>query len=325
MAYYDDSRWPAIKAPELYQARYNELPVEITSYKDALAWWDRRASDAWAGSGDRPVGKRDHNYRRMRKRADGSIEMDYNNHILCVWHPDNSITVNPWSTYASGPFERFVMPRKLSVRSSAQCGKIVYMLPDDNVEWRLTMETDAGTKRQSNPEILVCRAENPVNFVYNDETEMWEPANEYKCKPFQWLEIDRSSLREVSIKYNMPEFLSAITAALAMGADIETAKRHSELNAQSATLPTGEDILTLLEQNRFVEAASLVRPRETRTYDVATGKWTSEKEGLNSTDVKKIRHLAYHELGILYIESARIVTLPQLGNIENKIRDFGQV
>jgi 3'-phosphoadenosine 5'-phosphosulfate (PAPS) 3'-phosphatase len=66
-----------------------------------------------------------------------------------------------------------------------------------------------------------------------------------------------------------------------------------------------------------------VRSSEDRKWDAAAGKFVVETKGLNSTDIKKIRHVAYEQMGLLYLESERIVNLPQYNNIERKLADFG--
>jgi hypothetical protein len=323
MAYYDAANWPGVHTGMLNWCIQNEMPVEINSYDDALSWWKRRGDGSeYQGTNDRPVGKRDFRNRRMRQRPDGSIEFEYNQHVMCVWHPDKTITVSPVKGYTSGIFETCIMPKALEARDGPRTGKCVLIHPSNERHYRLDMETDTGKHNIANPEIMVVRADPSVNLRLNADNR-WEPANEMRCKPFEWLELNKSELREASKKYNIPEFIRAIETALQMGAEIKTSNAYSATQVRSATVSSGEDVLELLEQGRFVEAASLVRPRETRYYDHANKKWVVESQGLNSTDIKKIRHRAYEEMGLLYLESARVVTLPQWNNIERKLLDFG--
>lgn len=324
MAYYDYDRVQGhIREYEFRMAKYQFLPIEINSYADALDWWKRRDGEDFKGSSDRPVAKREWSHRRMRMRSDGSIEFEDSNHVLAVWHPDKTLTIDPFPTVRYGAFERFVVPRTLEVGLGTRSGKVIYLKPGDiDIRSRIKMETDTGVKCSINPDILVVRAENPVNLKLDRSSHRWEPTHEHRLKAFEWFELNKGELRKASVRYNIPEFVSAITAALQMGAEIKTSTAYSS-DGVAKSNAAGEDILTLLEQQRFVEAAALVRPAEERHYDTATGKWVTETKGLSSTDIRKIRHIAYEEMGLLYLEQETIVTLPQFNNIERKLKDFG--
>lgn len=326
--YYDYEQWcDRVSRYEYNQSVTFNMPIEITSYDQALDWYDRRKG-LWSNSKDRPIGKSNDYTRRMRMLTDDSIEFEYNQHVLCVWHKDNTLTVNPYDGYRSGYFDRFVMPRTIEAGAGARTGKIIFLKPDletqraGKAKWdRIQIEGIHGKKLVANPEILVVRAEKPVTLK-PDVGERWAPVSEMRCKPFYWYELDKGRLREASRQYNIPEFVTAIETAIQMGADIQTSKAYDTLSASRQT-SSGEDILTLLEQERYVEAAALVRPAEDRYYDQATGKYVVETKGLNSTDIKKMRQLAYVEMGLIYLESERVVTLPQFNNIERKLLDFG--
>lgn len=325
MSYYNPVRVPHIDKREVLMAQQYELPVEIVSYKQALEWWKKR--DGLWRSSDRPAGKTDHYTRRMRQRSDGTIVFDYSNNELAAWHPDNTLTVSPHGGYVNGAFDRFVMPRTIEASSGPRTGKVVLLKLQDEMMTsyrgrynQVQLETDSGTKWVTNPDILVVRAETPVT-LHRGDGGRWEPVSEFKLKPFYWYELDKGQLREASKKYNIPEFITAIETAIKLGADIETSKSWTDVNERKTE--SGEDVLTLLEQSRFVEAAALVRPAETSTYDSATGKWVTEKHGFNSTDIKRVRQMAYVEMGLIYLETERIVSLPQWRNIERKLLDFG--
>jgi hypothetical protein len=324
MAYYDLSRFGShINKWHLQWCQNNDMPVEINSYTEALDWWKRRDGQEYRDTNDRPVGKRDFRTRRMRMRSDGSIEFEYNGHVMCTWHPDQTLTVSPVRGYVSGIFESCVMPRSIETKDGPRVGKIVMIHPENERAWRITMDTDTGVKNMANPEIMVVRADPSVNLRLSPISGRWEPTNLGKCKPFEWLELNKGELRKASQKYNIPEFIRAIETALVMGADIKTRNAYASVGVKTDTVASGEDILTLLEQSRFVEAASLVRSSEDRKWDAAAGKFVVETKGLNSTDIKKIRHVAYEQMGLLYLESERIVNLPQYNNIERKLADFG--
>lgn len=321
IGYYDPSRWSHVPVHELMQAQGWQMPVEIVSYKQALEWWKKKINLWTQTNGDRPVGKVSDYNRRMRMRTDKTIVFDYCGHELAAWHPDNTLTVQPWSGYRNGAFDRFVMPRTVEVGSGARTGKVIHLRTADNLQkWdKITIESVNGVQYITNPDTLVVRAQDPV-LLHRDENGRWMPVNEMKCKPFYWFELDKGRLREASKKYNMPEFLSAIETAIQMGADIKTQDKYGY--AKDAN-EAGEDILELLEQGRYVEAASLIRASEDKTWDSVNNRYIVEKKGLNSGDVRAIRHKAYLEMGLVYLETDRIVTLPQFNNIERKLADFG--
>lgn len=320
-AYYDKAKWLNVTSHDYMCAVNANLPVEITSYAQALDWWKRR-DGLWTGT-DRPVGKPNDYSRRMRMGPDGSIEFEYDKHVLATWHPDKTLTVEPYPNNKWGAFERHVMPKSISVGAGVRSGKVIFLAPHEagRHQWRVNLETDTGAKNVVDPDVTVIRGDRPITLQRVGQYK-WEPVSELRCKPFYWFELDKGRLREASKKYNLPEFIAAISTAIQMGADIETSKAYDSNVARRKT-SGGEDILTLLEQERFVEAAALVRPAEDRQYDATQGKWVYEKKGLNSTDIKKIRHTAYIEMGLIYLESERVVTLPQFNNIERKLADFG--
>lgn len=322
MSYYIEEKFPDVDRHEFLLAQQLNLPVAIESYKDALWWWNQKSN--WRGSNDRPVGRIEDGRRRMRMNADKSISFEYSGHILCTWHPDNSIDVEPHPGYAYGPFDRFVMPRTIEVSRTTQLGALIYLKLDSSTNHRISIETETGKKYTVNPDVWVIRATEPINLKFDKDEGRWMPTNEYRCKPFEWLELDKSRLREASDKYNIPTFLRAIETAMQMGAEIETSKGYSVLNPESKLTSNGEDILTLLEEERFVEAASLVRANVNRTWDHTQNKMVEETQGLMQTDIKRIRGAAYAEMGLLFIETERMVNLRKLGTIENKLREYGK-
>lgn len=322
MSYYVEEKFPDVDRHEFLQAQQINLPVAIDSYKDALWWWNQRQH--WRGSPDKPVGRIEDGRRRMRMNADKSISFEYSGHTLCTWQPDNSIDVEPHPGYAYGAFDRFVMPRSIECGRTVQLGPMIYLKIGDAKPY-ITIETETGKRSGSNPDIWVIRAKGgPVNLSFDKDEDRWMPTNEYSCKPFEWLELDKSGLREASEKYNIPTFMRAIETAMQMGAEIKTSASYNVLDPETKLTAEGEDILTLLEEERFVEAAALVRANVNRTWDANQNKMVEETKGLMQTDIKRIRGAAYAEMGLLYLETARIVNLRQLGTIENKLRDYGK-
>jgi hypothetical protein len=323
MSYYIESKFPNVDRHEFLQAQQKNMPVAIESYKDALWWWNQRQN--WRGTNDRPVASIEDGRRRMRMNPDKSISFEYNGHVLATWRTDNSIDVEPYSGYLYGPFDRFVMPRSIEVTRTRQLGSLIYLKLSGEDQVRVNLETETGKKCITNPDIWVIRASEPINLSFDKDEGRWMPTNEYRCKPFEWFELDKSGLHEAAAKYNIPTFLRAIETAMQMGAEIKTADGgyRRSYNPTTNLTSSGEDILTLLEEERFVEAASLVRANVERTWDASTGKYNEETLGLKATDVKRIRGLAYAEMGLLYIETDRIVDLRRLTTIENKLREYG--
>lgn len=323
MTYYDESKFPDVDRHELLCAKNAHLPVAIESYADALWWWKQRQN--WRGSNDRPVAAIDDGRRRMRMRDDKSIEFEYNGHVLCVWRPDKTISVSPHQGYPYSAFDRFVMPRTIEVGRTTQLGGMIYLKIDPAAAYtRVKLETETGTRFGTNPDVWVVRGDGePVNLSFDKDEDRWTPTNEYHCKPFEWFELDKSRLREASEKYNIATFIRAIETAMQMGAEIATASDYGRYDPATKYSESGEDILTLLEEERFVEAAALVRVNVERTYN-GNGTYTEEKNGFKSTDIKRIRGLAYAEMGLLYIETDRVVDLKKLTTIENKLRDYGK-
>lgn len=321
MSYYIEEKFPDVDRHEFLLAQQRHLPVAIESYADALHWWSRRQN--WRGSTDRPVASVEDGRRRMRMNADKSISFEYSGHTLCTWHPDNSIDVEPHPGCAYGAFDRFVMPRSIEVCRTTQLGELIYLKLGD-AQGRIILETETGRKLTRNPDILVVRGTAPVNLMFDKSEGRWMPSNEYRCKPFEWFDIDKSRLREASEKYNIASFIRAIETAMQMGAEIQTSKSRNTLDPKTKLTSAGEDILTLLEEERFVEAAALVRASVDCHWDPTQRRVVENAKGLRSTDIKRIRGAAYAELGLLYLESARMVNLRQLGTIENKLREYGK-
>lgn len=327
MGYYDTFSGK-IDAFRIKQAEHSELPVTIESYKDALDWWQRK--EPWKGSNDRPVGKRDCSYRRMRMNNQGSIAFEYSGNVYATWHRDDTLTISPNTGYAYGAFTNHVAPLGVDSAYNTNLGRYVLLSADNATKTKIEIQGMHGIEHVTNPDIKVIRAPNPVILkrqVDEDSGDtMWLPENIWKVSPFEWFELNKSQLREASLKYNINDFVCAIEAALAMGAEIKTAGTHSSRWSKATNNKTtaSESILELLEQERFVEAAQMVRVNQSSTYDPVARKYTYNTTGLKAGDIKSIRQLAYKELGLYYIESQRIVTLPMLTNIETKLRDLGK-
>jgi hypothetical protein len=310
-----------VKLQHYHAAINHNMPVEIECYKDALDWWKSRDGQEYRGTNDRPAGDRGHSNRRMRMvPGTKSIAFEYDGHTLCTWHPDNTVSVWPYSTNKYGFFDDCVMPKSIEVDIANRIGSVIYLKPDtERATRRLNL---ADGRRVTNPNVLVVRADKPVTLSFDKERERWLPADEYALKDFQWFELNRSELRAASLKYNITEFEQAISTALELGAEIETAPQTKRTYVDSNTL-NGESILELLEQSRYIEAAQMVRANVNRTYDSVNRTYRTETRGLKKMDLKKIRNLAYQEMGVTYLEQRAIVSLPELLNIQTKLRDFG--
>lgn len=83
----------------------------IHSYARALYHYDRTAP--WRGDADkitRPLGNRRARYMTFRKLADGSIAFRLYATDVVTWHPDNSVTINPYSTASTNAFATRLLP-----------------------------------------------------------------------------------------------------------------------------------------------------------------------------------------------------------------------
>lgn len=83
----------------------------VRSYARALYLYDRTAP--WRGDADkitRPLGNRRARHMTFRKLEDGSIAFRLYATDVVTWHPDNSVTINPYSTASTNAFANRLLP-----------------------------------------------------------------------------------------------------------------------------------------------------------------------------------------------------------------------
>lgn len=218
-------------------------------------------------------------------------------------------------------------------KARSRFGDVVFLKPDATSYKRRIVLT--GDKRILNPEIWAIRMptveDPPVYLTYDERQAIWVVENLDDIKPFEWFDINRSLLRHANTKYNITEFVMAIEAMMGLGVDVKnagTSKRDSASQVHKPVIDpeTGEEmtILELLEAGRYVDAAALVRINQTSTWDAEAKRYNTETQGVKKRDIKKIRNMAYQELGVTYLEQRPMVRLPKLVEAEQKLVDFGK-
>ena len=88
----------------------------IFSYADALHYHDRAAQKPWRNGGeDFPFPEKRVRQYGVRKLADGSVAFRLHSTDVVTWHPDNSITLEVYTSQSTQAFANCLLPSPVSV------------------------------------------------------------------------------------------------------------------------------------------------------------------------------------------------------------------
>lgn len=281
---------------------YNGYPTRrIESYKEAKWFFDQKK--CWRGIKDRPFAGRNTRNRRMRMLEDGSIEFEYMKHVVCVWHPDNTLIVQPDSRPRWGGLY-FALPSGVVPCLERHIGRIIFYggLP-------YCYGTHWDTNRES---IRVVRANTPVRFERRSNPQRpWQPIDEDNLEPFEWWEVDKTKARQVREKCHTTDLLHALRAKFKLGDD--KGRAHSDMRAAAKAMMRGD--LTLAMNS--ISAASNYR------WDEATSRYVNVADIPCLSQLQRLRNHLYVEAGICSKRSEKVLTWTEWRRVERKLKDFG--
>jgi hypothetical protein len=300
---------------------------DVRSYAQLRTHYD--ATKAFRGSKDRPFGKRVYGNRRMRMLDDESIELEYMGDPLIRWHPNGTVSVKAFPSSRWGVFADKALPAGVSVAIGTRTGPITKLATTSDLRYwhERPLRSDEPPAWQGQVTVY----ERNWDFVVIDGSEWahlhyyagrWGPVDESALKPFKWYEPDRTLTRKVSAEYNIPAFLNAAKAIIALGADDVEAPRVWGRNHHLEGDRT-DHVLVALKAMDFTTVMKAVRRVETRTYDPNQGSWKYEVTGISSTDIKRLRDRLYVVSGLCEVKNQRVLTLREHQRVESRLKDFG--
>ena len=303
----------------------------LKCYTDALQLFN--SVTPWRGSSDRPWAKRTHNTKRMRMLDDRSIEFEYQGHVFVTWHPDNTLTAEPFSS----PQQQEVWARMLpsSTRYDLQCrtGSTVMVCPADQVRqsqwwWRrfpfYVRKNGAALdkygrspygERMANPDVMVFKADQSVRMHYCAERGMWWPVDEAALQPFEWSEIDKKRTRKINEEYRLTDFDGFLKTLTKLVDDA--------MPAWGGEIPDTE-LLEIIKSGDFQKAMAHFPRADMRYISRAlrnNPNYLDDKLPMYSY-FSKLRTRLYKAHNALIERSERVLTLPQFQKVKGLLYRF---
>lgn len=283
---------------------FNGIP-EIRTHADAWRRWEEMGDHPTGRLGERCLGDPRYKNRRMLCHDDGSISLSYKGEHLITYHPDRSISVSGMSTQANADHHGRIFPVGVHWTIGTKTGPCVFTHPNDlegNHNW-WWLRRDKVTA----PKCLVVRAhpQRPVrmHLVGN----RWEPVSLGALVPFRWTTFDRSAARGAADKQGIPDFVSALDAYLALGAELPDMEKSV----------TDADLLCRLRARDFAGVMAGL-PRNPIYAGQTIAGWK-----VRSSALAKLRTQAIVEAGATIVKEQRLLTLPEWLNVERQLKRFG--
>lgn len=246
----------------------------INSYITALSKW--QTTVPWRGATDenvRPLDKRAKKHMTIRKLNDESIALSLYNTDVVIYHPDDTITLTPYSSISTDKFANHFTPQGINVHFNDALGYVINLKVAPNSgdkpygEWHMFRFSGAlRLKKWIDPDSMLKEH----LWTIDERTTSQIPFKKY-C-------IDRKRARQASEKYGLNTFTHWFNAITAMGG----IKEHRK----SSWFWNDHDM-----------AALLLSDREDKWQEFLKCVWATEA-------VKKFKELVYRIEKVGYVEEA---------------------
>jgi hypothetical protein len=300
---------PLLEPGEEYRM-HNGVP-EIRTHAQAWRHWEKMGDYPVGKMGERCLGDPRYKNRRMLCHDDGSISLSYKGEHLITYHPDRSISVSGMAKQANADHHGRIFPVGVHWTIGTKTGPCVFTHPNDlegnNNWWWLRRD------KVTAPKCLVVRGhpDRPVrmHLVGN----RWEPVDLAALVPFRWITFDRKTARGASDRQGIPDFISALDAYLAMGAELPDMEKSV----------TDAELLCRLRARDFVGVMAGL-PR-----NPIYGNWTPGSARaivgwvVRPSSLAKLRTQAIVEAGATILKEQGLLTLPEWLNVETQLKRFG--
>lgn len=294
-----------------YSANTDSFP-RLSSYAAARAHFD--SVKPYRGESDdapRPIGVRSHRNKQMRLLDDGSVAFRLYRTDCVIWHPDDQITVEGYSSMSTTAFVNCLTPY-VTIRhrqgSWRVGGPVLELWTGNSSDYWLRSDNGHVTNpMQRNPDYgkgtLVVNCDSPVRLHYCDGR--WVPVDVTDLYPFEVPTIDRKLALKASRAYRLPEFEAWLRMITVCAGELVLPPTVAE--------GSPEDVLDQLQDGNFINAATLIPRGEGQDYSG----W--RKPAFNRTPVAddaprpgfiaSIRKTLYEQEGVISMRKEPMITL----------------
>lgn len=249
----------------------------INSYITALSKW--QTTVPWRGATDtnvRPLDKRAKKHMTIRKLNDESVALTLYGTDVVIYHPDDTITLTPYSSISTDKFANHFTPQGINVHFNDALGYVVNLKVEPNDFYKpygvWNMFKFSGAFRlKKGPYILDAHGNLKDHLWIIDERTTTQI-------PFQRYKVDRKRAKQASEKYGLNTFTDWFKAVQEMGGFKE--HRKSSWFWNDAEM-----------------AALLLSDREDKWQEFLKHVWGFEA-------VKKFKELVYRVEKVGYVEEA---------------------
>lgn len=282
----------------------------IERHADALAHWNKVKPYRNHDGETKPIGTRRGFYndtKTMRVLSDGSIAFRYHRTDCVIWHPDDTVTIEGWSSMSTTAFIGALSPHGISHgQGSDWSGQpILHLHP---------MVRDADDWRAYWRDALIIRCSSPVRLAR--QADRWMPIDVEDLRPFTTVSIDRKASRAASRKYHLPEFEGIVRAIIALGGGMveQTAVRNEHEALQQ--------ILPLLEAEDYMGATAVCPRGEGDRYRIPFGRAPVSDDAIRPGFLRKVRDAVYDQEMVVDRVEKRVLTYGQYKRSLQMLRRF---